>query len=487
MKIKKKFKFKKRYIALVVIVILVITAVAGGQKARRDAKEFHEVSRADISEQVTLAGDIDIEDRADLGFGFSGRVASVLVEEGQAVEAGDFIAQLSMNQLQAELLEAQANLQQARASQGSTSVDLSFAFENLQNTVEEQDVSVQTAYRALLNNDLQAYTEDNTSATPPVISGTYTGTTEGEYIISMYNSNAPSGYSFTISGLEDGFASARTNSPGVLGEQGLFIQFDAASRYENTEWVIPIPNTRSSTYTTNKNAYDQAVATRLRTISQVEDDYAALEAEESQGSSLAGVSAAEARVEAVRAQMRDGVIRAPFDGIVGKIDLVEGEVVSGNTAYVTIVGDTRFELELDVPEIDVAKISTGDMIDITLDAYGDSVVWQGAINSIDVIDTIVDGVPVYETRAAIVNPDERIRVGMSAKAEIVTQEKQSVLTAPKYFFTRTSEGYEAIVLRGEDEETVLVELGIEGNDGMVEIVSGLQAGDTLVYNRPIER
>lgn len=485
---KKKFKFKKRYILLAIVVLLIVLTIAGGQKAKRDAKEYYEVSRSDISERVILAGDIDIEDRADIGFGFSGRVSSVKVKEGDVVKEGDFIAQLSMNQLQAELLEAQANLQQARADQGATGVDLSYTYDNLQNTIEEQDVLVETAYRALLNNDLQAYTDDNTSAGVPVISGTYTGNKEGEYIIDIYSSSASSGYSFSLSGLEGGSYSVKTNSPGLLGNQGLFIKFDDGGFYGGTDWVVPIPNTRSSTYTAKKNAYDQAVAARAKAISQAEDTYQTLEAQESNGAkSDAGVAAASARVEAVRAQMRDGVIRAPFDGIVGKLDLVEGEVVSGNTAYVTIVGDTRFELELDVPEIDVAKIATGDSIEISLDAYSDDVSWEGVISSIDVIDTIVDGVPVYETRAAIVNPDERIRVGMSAKAQIVTQEKQDVLVAPKYYFERTSNGYEAVVLRGENEETVSVVLGIEGNDGLVEVVEGLSQGDTLVYNRPIER
>ena len=484
---KKKFKIKKRYIALGVIVLLIILLVGGGQKAKRDAKEYYEVVQGDISEEVVLAGDIDIEDRADLGFGFSGRVSSVMVVEGQQVKEGDFIAQLSMNQLQAELLEAQANLRQAQADKGATSVDLDFSSKNLENTIAEQDVLVEAAYRALLNEDLQAYSVDESEDAPaPIISGTYTGDVEGDYVLSVYSSAAPSGYSFNLRGLESDSYSVRTSNPGQLGERGLFALFDADGRYSGTEWVVSIPNTRSSTYVAKKNAYDQAVASRNKLISQAEDDFSQTQIRETGSSkSSAAVAAAEARVASVRAQMRDGVIRAPFDGVIGRVDLKEGEVISANTAYVTLVGEGEFELQLNVPEIDVAKIAIEDPITITLDAYGDELTWEGVINSIDVIDTIVDGVPVYETRATIQNTDSRIRVGMGAKARIVTEEKQGVLVAPKYFFTRVSEGYEATLLRDGKEITTLVSLGIEGSGGLVEITEGVEAGDTIVYNRPL--
>jgi len=484
---KKKFKIKKRYIALGLILVLIIVLIAGGQKAKRDAKEYYEVVRGDLSEEVVLAGDIDIEDRADLGFGFSGRVSSVMVQEGQEVKEGDFIAQLSMNQLQAELLEAQANLQQAQADKGVSGVDLDFAYQNLANTIAEQNVVVEAAYKNLLNEGLAAYTDDDTSAEPPIISGTYTSEEEGEYILNPYSSSSPSGYSFTLSGLERGSYSVQTSSPGKLGERGLYIAFDEDSRYgSNTQWIVSIPNMRSSTYTTRKNTYDQAVAARDTLISRAQDDYTQTQTQVTVTSKTgAAVAAAEARVAAVRAQMRDGVIRAPFDGIVGRINLTEGEVVSANTAYVTLVGQEEFELQLNVPEIDVAKISVQDPIVITLDAYGDEFIWSGVINNIDVIDTVIDGVPVYETRATILEADSRIRVGMGAKARIVTQEKENILVAPKYFFTRTSNGYETSVVRDGEEVAATVVLGIEGSGGLVEIVSGLQAGDTIVYQRPL--
>lgn len=485
----KKIKIKKRYIILAIIIILIVVSRINAKRAEDAAKEYLQVSRGDVAETLVLVGDIDIEDRADLGFGFSGRVAKVFVEEGQEVKKGDLIASLSMNQLQAEYLEAQANLRQVQADRGATTVNLTFSEQNLQNIIDEQNTLVESAYRALLNEDLQAYSlKESTTATPPVVSGTYSGSQEGEYILSIYNSSTISGYSFTLSGLETGFGPALTNTPGSLGTQGLKILFSDDVSYGLSQWTVPIPNTRSANYVAKKNAYDQALATREKVIAQAQEEYQqtlALEATGGSSRSGAEVAASQARLDAVKARMQDGVIVAPFDGIIGSLSLEEGEVVSANTAYVTLVGATQFELALNVPEIDVAKLSVGDNVSMTLDAYGDDVTWDAVINSIDVIDTIVDGVPVYETKASILDIDERVRVGMGAKATVVTNQKTNVLKAPFYFFTRVAEGHEVMVSNNGKIEKRIVKLGIQGSDGFVEIVSGLSDNDTIVYQRPI--
>lgn len=483
-------KIKKRYIVLGLIGFFIIFSIIKNAVTPDDSKEFFTVEEGIVSETLILAGDIDIEDRVDLGFGVSGRVSQVLVEEGQEVKKGQVLARLSMNQLSAELLEAEANLRQVEAESNASQVGLEYSYQTFQNTIEQQDVLVENAYRALLSDSLEAYTEDFTSASAPIISGTYTGNEEGEYRISIYNSNAASGYSFTISGLESGFGTVTTNNPSPLGTKGLYIQFDEDDSYGYTDWVISIPNKRSANYTTKKNAYDQAVAQRNLAIANAEDAYLqtqALESNQELSKSQAEVLSARARVEAVRAQMSDGIITAPFDGVVGIIDLAPGEIVSANTSYITLVGGEQFELVLDVPEIDVAKLELGDSASISLDAYMDGSLWNGRINSIDVIDTVVDGVPVYKTTLVIENPDERVRVGMSAKATILAEEKPNILRAPQYFFERGEDGYEARVKVGEKrEETRIVSLGLLGSDGFVEIRSGLQAGDILVRTKDAE-
>lgn len=482
-----KFSFKKRYIILAFIVVFIIFSIVRGQQKKKDAQEFFTVVQDSLTEEIILSGDIDMGNRVDLGFGMSGRVSEIFVKEGDIVQAGDVLARVSMSSLQAELLEAEANLKQSQADSGATTVNLAFAYQNLQNTIAEQNTLVDNAYKALLNESLESYTEKETTAVPPVISGTYTGIEEGEYIINPYNSSSKSGFSFNLTGLENGNGTVKTNIPGPLGTQGLFIQFSEDSNYSWTEWTVSIPNKRSANYTTRKNAYDQALATRNKTISQAEDVYLQAQAlDKSSGTiskSDASIMAARARIDGVLARMNDGVIKAPFDGVVGILNLSVGEIVSANTPYITLVGSEDFELNLNVPEIDVSKISFGDEVHITLDAYGENMMWNGLITSINVIDTLVDGVSVYKTKVSVLNPDENMRVGMSAKARIVTREKDSVLVAPLYFFTRDVDGYTAQIFQDSKIEKVPVQLGIIGSNGFVEIIDGVEQDAVLVRTR----
>ncbi len=481
-------KVKKRYIVLGVIVFLIIFSIIKNAVTADDSKEFFTVETGEVSETIIFAGDINMKDRVDLGFGTSGRVSQALVVEGETVTKGQVLARLSTNQLSAELLEAEANLKRVKAQSAASDVGFEYSYQNLLTTKEQQNTLVTNAYRALLSESLEAYTDDNTSAVAPTISGTYTSTQEGDYIVSVYSSAAPSGYSFTVAGLEEGYGTLRTNSPVALGTRGLYIQFEEGELYGNTEWIVSVPNKRSSNYVTRKNAYDQAVVERARVIAQAEDSYLQNQALESTGNQIsksqADILAAQARVDAVRAQMGDSIITAPFDGVVGLVDLSVGEIVTANTPYVTLVGSEQFELSLDVPEIDVAKLAIGDEVSITLDAYLNQGEWKGVIGAIDVIDTLVDGVPVYKTTVVITNPDERIRVGMSAKASILAEKKDSVLRAPQYFFERTEDGYVARVMVSEkkDKERIVV-LGLSGSDGFVEILSGLEEGEVLVREK----
>jgi RND family efflux transporter MFP subunit len=482
---------KKRYIILTVIGLLIVFSIIKNIVTRDDSKEFFTVERGMVSETIIFAGDVDMKNRVDLGFGTSGRVSGVFVEEGEVVKKGETLARLSTSQLSAELLEAEANLKRVQAESNASGVSFEYSYQNLVTTKEQQDVFVKNAYRKLLSDSLEAYTDDNTDAEAPTITGTYMSEEQGEYYISVYSSAAPSGYSFKVSGLENGYGTLRTNSPVALGTRGLYIQFQEGELYGGTEWIVSIPNTRSTSYVTNKNAYDQAITERARTVASAEDSYLQNEALEAGGNQIsksqADVLAAKARVDAVRAQMADSIIAAPFDGIVGLVDISNGEIVTANTPYVTLVGSEQFELSLDVPEIDVAKLAIGDEVLITLDAYLNQGEWNGVIDAIDVIDTLVDGVPVYKTTVIIQNPDERIRVGMGAKASILAEQKDSVLRAPLYFFERTEDGYEAIVRVGDKkEQTKNVTLGLQGSDGFVEILSGINEGDILVRDKVVE-
>src|SRR5690606_13232873 len=120
-------------------------------------------------------------------------VKEVYFTTGDTVKRGQVIAEIEQNRLAADLTQAQANL---TLTQVDTSIDSESAEESYKTQLAEQNQLVESAYRSLISGDLGAYADDETSreAEAPVVTGTYTGSEQGEYIIDVYSSSSSSGY-----------------------------------------------------------------------------------------------------------------------------------------------------------------------------------------------------------------------------------------------------------------------------------------------------
>ena len=140
---------------------------------------------------------------------------------------------------------AQAGAAYQKVLAGSTSADIEVAQVNLQNaqntldtTQKQQQVLVNNAYSSLLNSTLMVVPGgSNNDSVSAIVSGTYTGTDQGVYDLSVYSTG---GEGFKYSGLETGSGIVST-SPQPLGKEGLFIQFSNNSLSSYDTWVINIP------------------------------------------------------------------------------------------------------------------------------------------------------------------------------------------------------------------------------------------------------
>lgn len=475
-------RIKKRYIVLFVIITALVLFFVLRDHSSNDYTEYT-VTRTHVSDELLLAGTIDAKQRVNLGFAASGRVLKNNVRVGDVVKKGDVLAELSQNRLRSDLIQAQAQYTVTRVDAETDVIGTTDLYEN---RLAEQDTIVAGLYQQYLSGDLQAYSLDdvNKNVTIPVISGTYTDIKEGEYIIDIYGSSSSSGYSFRLSGIDRGTYGAEIYQPGLLGAQGLYIQFDQSSSYGNTEWVVPVPNTRSSTYLTRKAAYENALRARDAIIAEAENNL-----NRTTSTSFASVSKtdalksqAQSQVNAVVAQLDDGKIIAPFDGVVAKNNMELGETINAFDPQIVLFADFEKELVVNVPEIYINKIELGDLVDIRLDAYPE-LLFTGKIDFIDFVDTNVDGVPVYQIDIDVYDEDERVRVGMNAKASIISQKVENVIAVPNHYVLEdTNKGsYVLISVEGsEDPIEQPVETGFKGNEGLIEITSGLSQDEVIL-------
>jgi HlyD family secretion protein len=179
--------------------------------------------------------------------------------------------------------------------------------------------------------------------------------------------------------------------------------------------------------------------------------------------------------------LNDADIYSPIDGIVVRKNIQSGEYVSPGNVVVS-VATTDLIVESKVPESDIAKVQVGQTAKITLDAFSDEDIFSAEITEIEPSATVIQDVVYYKIKLKLKDEDERIKPGMSANIDISTAERSGVLTVPARAIKTEGNKKYVEVLQTIDNMTkkVYVETGLEGDEGMVEVKSGLKEGEKVV-------
>jgi len=225
------------------------------------------------------------------------------------------------------------------------------------------------------------------------------------------------------------------------------------------------------------------ITTARNTLSSAESDLAlkkAGTAPEQISSQRAKVKSAQANAQTYRAQLAKTIIRSPLGGVITAQDAKVGEIVAANAALVSLISEAKFEIEANVPEADIAKVSIGNTSLVTLDAYGRNVVFEAKVVAVDPAETIVDGVATYKVTFQFVKNDERVKSGMTANIDIASASRENVIAIPQRAIIRKNGDQFVRIADGERFREVKVETGLRGSDGNIEIISGISEGDKVI-------
>jgi len=181
-------------------------------------------------------------------------------------------------------------------------------------------------------------------------------------------------------------------------------------------------------------------------------------------------------------------IRAPFGGVVTQVLKNEGEYVTSSSSAGSGISESsvlklddisEFWLESAVPEIDIAKVKTGLLSQVRPNALSgasyEGVVREISLSAKESTDRWDRGKVEFAVLIQISNPDDKLRPGMSAVADIIAARAEKVLTLPHEFVHRRDEDYFVVDLEGNELPVVV---GIS-NESVVEIKSGLKEGTEL--------
>jgi len=404
------------------------------------------IQRSDFINQVSVSGKVETSAEADLGFATSGRIGKIFVKNNENVKAGQTLAQLEIGDLLAELKIKEINSQQ-------------------------EDTEVESAYRKLLTEGLELVaSSDNYIVEAPEVSGIYDGA-EGTYKIRIIKEEVTdTDLTLITFNLERTERKINDEGSTPLGTRGLYISFpDDPDSYEDTTWYLDIPNKASSSYLANYNAYNEAKA---------EFENKKIRTEENDGVS----SVAQAAIDKIRAEIRKSTIYAPFNGIITNIEKEVGETAATNEAVITVMSADIFQIESYVPEVNIAAIQLDAEAQVTLDAYGENVLFKARVISIDPAETIKDGISTYKIKLQFQEEDARIKSGMTANVSIIIFNKTNTIVVPGGVVFE-QDGKKFVQVKSRDGiSNREVQLGDISSLGQVEIVAGLEAGEEVVLN-----
>ena len=190
----------------------------------------------------------------------------------------------------------------------------------------------------------------------------------------------------------------------------------------------------------------------------------------------AAVKKAEANVSAASSRAGDRRIIAPFSGIVGVRRISLGALVSPGTPVATLDDLSTMKLDLQVPESFLASLKPGLKIEATVSAYPKEK-FTGEVTSIDTrIDPVTRSVSV---RAALPNPDLRLRPGMLMVADLIKDERTAVVVPEAALQPENNAQFVYLVSTASTAHKVQVTIGSR-RGGLVEILNGVREGDVVI-------
>jgi len=238
--------------------------------------------------------------------------------------------------------------------------------------------------------------------------------------------------------------------------------------------------------------------TSVASLDAAEANYDALAARLETGRE--NVKVAERNVELSENSLAHTVIRAPFGGVVVSKDAQPGEMISPisagggftRTGICTIVDMDSLEIEVDVNEAYIGRVTKGQRVSATLDAYPD---WQIPAEVIAIVPTADRQKATVRVRIGFLQRDPRILRDMGAKVAFLgveapaerQDELQGVMVS-RDALQSDDRGDFVWRISGEVVERQSVRIGGARDRERIPVLEGLSIGDTIVRSsdRPLQ-
>jgi multidrug efflux pump subunit AcrA (membrane-fusion protein) len=474
----KKIKIKKKVVIPIVIILALAGAgtvyaqsLLGAAKARLPAVSASPLERTDISTTVNVTGNIKSDEITNVYSTLPQQVLKVNVKVGDRVSAGDVLAELDTADLMAQIALGETRLEQARAG---AQHGLNVAVKNLETVkfnqengydtgLTQAELAVERAKQQLESAELNLYNAQIGERALRRQMRDYTGT--------------------------DVYQDIRENDlfdSTLDGANGLRTQL------RQTELNIDgLENAVEAAKQGVKDAQDALVATQVLNKEAVISSNDAV----TQARLGTDMTAEEMTLEQQRKDLEKAIIKAPASGTVTSVFAKQGN--TGTGLLFVIENTEKLIVTTRIEEYDLPNVEVGQPVIIKSDGTGDEE-YEGSVTRIaptavkNIQGETMDTTKVqFETDIGVAQ-GTKLKIGMNARLEIVTEAKTGVFAIPYDSLLEKDDGSMAAYIArpnpaatdGTTTQTytiaeIPVTLGLE-TDLSVEVEGALQEGDLVV-------
>lgn len=471
----KRHKKSTAAIGLVMVLVSGITwrFVFAGRNQQAQAIQTQTATTGDIEKTVEGSGSVVSASTQTVTFSNNVTVQSVSKKDGASVSKGDTIAVLSSSDLE----DAIAKLESEISTLEST---LSNGAESASSTITSK-VSGRVKRIYASEGTLVSKTMDSKGALMEIAA-------DGKLKVTFKVSNsAKTGDKVTVKfgsySISSTIASVKSGRATVRISDSYYYNVDTqATVYNSSGKKIgsgklksnsPITVTGStgtvSSISVSKNQKVYS-GTTLMTLTGVgySDEYQ---------SNLSKHQDLTTQLETLKKERNNLTVTAKYDGVVSG-SITKGATISKGQTVCKVVGTSSYEVSIDVDELDIKSVKTGQTAVITADAVEDKK-FKGTVSKVSKIGSNEDGVATYPVTIELEDAQDLLPA-MSATAVITTEKATGAVLVPvSSIQTKNNESYVTIVTEDKKEGAeTKVEVGII-NDTYAQITSGVKEGDQV--------
>lgn len=469
--------------------------------SRRNAPQAADLAVAGpamIERILEATGNAESPFKVDISARTSGRIDYLVVREGDAVRKGDVLVQLNPSDLEGQLLEQQAAVAESRARLAEAQISKSANDVAIEGGYQQQQANLTTA-RAELEQAQQTYDAQVADAQSAVVDATArVKTAESE--VRNNQARVGSAQADAANAKQKWERYQKLLKEGYIAGQ---LVDDAKANYEVADKAVDVAQAQldgaksalDSSQAQLKSAQqklqiakkgaDADLKTARARVVQAESALKVARANRSGTAAYqanlsaleAAVRSSEAQLNQAQARKQDMALKSSIDGIVTARNADPGSIANAGQPILTVQSLGWLFIKSSLPIEYSSKVRTGQVVRLQFDGFPGRT-REGKISQIN--PAADSQTRQFGFQIRLENPDQLIRPGMFAQIMVPIDRIQVQVAVPKTAVTDQA-GKKSVRVVDEKGEVVVRDVQVgEENDKLIQIVSGLQAGDKVV-------